>query len=72
VATTHELPIDRLRAGTMTDAEVVEVAAETVRMSHVHGHGEALFALLAARLRLVHLSEPQQTRPLQREVLFTD
>jgi hypothetical protein len=60
-----ELPIDRLRNGSMTDAEILRVAADTL-IYHVGPNDpdpiRETFHALARRLKLVRLLEPQQTR----------
>lgn len=55
----REVPLDRLRAGTMTDEEALHVAAKTLRLlhhPHVQEHGPEVLQALSARLERVQLA----------------
>jgi hypothetical protein len=59
------LPVDKLIDGSITDAEVVKVCADTIRHTVEPGYPDStkrLFESLAKRLELVRLIEPRQTR----------
>ena len=62
-ASSSDLPIDRLRGGRMTDAEIVSLAADTIRANAAPtDKTRALWDALAQRLELVRLIDPRQTR----------